>query len=192
MTVVGADFGPIKSLKKAMVITLTNASEPSPALQETVHWKANFIPPMPSTTRLYIDFPLEEAAQHLALSRGLAHQYNATFSDHAFRSFGDSPKIKRKAIFLSWNGTPMRPTLIRDILSKFSESNLFPLIGWEDLYEVPEESYLITFDGTGFGLDRSFFGILTTSHRRWPATTGIRWCPVEGTAQVTTTSAAHA
>ena len=63
MSVIGAGLGPIKMLKKAMVVTLASHLSPSPGAQDFARWRENLIPAFTSSFRLYLDFPRDDTVQ---------------------------------------------------------------------------------------------------------------------------------
>lgn len=163
MAVVGAGLGPVKILKKAMVVSLAAHLEPAPGLQEFLRWRQDLIPSFLSSARLYIDFPRNDAVQVQAVAEELAHRYDARYSGYTFRSFGDSPSLKRRALFLGFPSMSAMDdaTLINNVNAFFNHRGLHGFVGWEQLFEAPTESYIISFDGSSFSADLKIMGILS-------------------------------
>ena len=62
----------------------------------------------------------------------------------AFRSFGDSGRDKRSRIFLTRGGNTQTNDDIFLSLKRFLRNILLrPVVGWEQLFEVPEEAVII-------------------------------------------------
>ena len=163
MTVLIAGFGPIRMLKKPMLVTISSHGEPKPTYTRTMKWRQQLIPAFATTFRLYIDFLADDVLMQRVVAQHLADKYGGERSGHVFRSFGASGNIKRKAVYISFDSASMQDDekMPEDAYALHRQRNLFPFIGWESLYDVPDESYILTFDDTSFGTDNVIMGMLS-------------------------------
>ena len=151
MTVISTRVSQMRSLKRVAGITLTTSNKPllpdfEFPMQTIYNWREEALPPFVGFKRLWLDFPAPDKLYALAAAQLIAGRFGAIGQPRVSRSFGDAGHLKRRAVVLTFMAERdfTHDTAFAEFVGKqIEEKNLFAAVGWESLFEVGEDCYLM-------------------------------------------------
>ena len=154
LCVITAGLGHMQTLKRVAVARFTTSYQPlslsaaDTAAHVNLRWTPDILPDFLSSVKLYIDFPAPDLLHATAGFQQVAVKFGGHMPSFATRSLGDSGRCKRRTLTITFppgfnTEDPAFFDLVGDVIQA---RTLFVLVGWEDLWQWPEDAYLITVD----------------------------------------------
>ena len=155
-TFLKAGFSGNTMLKKTVLVHVSNRLEGLPPLPPGIdgkklfaEWRQSVIPNFIRVPKLYVECPRPDAPQYLRVLNTLALRFNLQINgggrQHYSRSFADTGMDKRVRYFLTRGPGCDRTDedLAEGVSRGIHEALLTPMVGWESLFEMPEEALII-------------------------------------------------
>ena len=163
MVVITAGSGQLLVLKRLILVHLSTGDMPiqeAPGVDlQILRWKEPGFPAFDAMQRLYFDFDLHDESAVRALCQSLVHEFRCDFGGHTTRSLGDSPRLKRRCMILSFPSDfdIDDASLARAVATLMRRYEVRAAVGWEQLFEHPEGSYRLDVEDLAVVRDDCFY-----------------------------------